>query len=67
MVVAVATFSTLRLHMRRSSSQSASPVLLHGATWKPGGGVEDCTPSNSLTRQGKGQLTCLQKKEYLSS
>lgn len=53
-VVAVATFSTLRLHMRRSSSQSASPVLPHGATRKPGGGVEDWTPSNSLTGHGAG-------------
>lgn len=59
-VVAVATFSTLRLHMRRSSSQSASPVLLHGATRKPAGGVDDCTPSNSLT--GTGQLPCVYRK-----
>ncbi|KAF3840810.1 hypothetical protein F7725_006672 [Dissostichus mawsoni] len=50
-VAAVATFSTLRLHMRRSSSQSARPVLLHGATRKPGGVLDDCTPSNSLTGQ----------------
>lgn len=61
-VVAVATFSTLRLHMRRSSSQSASPVLLHGATRKPAGGVDDCTPSNSLTGHGTGQLPCVYRK-----
>lgn len=55
-VVAVATFSTLRLHMRRSSSQSASPVLLHGATRKPEGALGDCTPSNSLEGRGTGKL-----------
>lgn len=54
-VVAIATFSTLRLHMRRSSSQSASPVLPQGATRKPGGGVDDCTPSNSLVQEKKVQ------------
>lgn len=56
-VVAVAIFSTLLLHIRRSSSQSASPALLHGAIMKPGGGVDDCTPSNSLSEHGTGQLT----------
>lgn len=50
-VVAVAMFSTERLHMRRSSSQSASPVLPQGATRKPEGGGDDCTPSNSLTEE----------------
>lgn len=56
-VVAVAIFSTLRLHMRRSSSQSASPVLLHSATRKPGGGLDGCTPSNSLPGYRTWQLT----------
>lgn len=54
-VVAVAIFSTLRLHMRRSSSQSASPALLHGASRKPDGAVDDCTPSNSLTGDRVGE------------
>lgn len=65
-VVAVAMFSTLRLHMRRSSSQSASPVLPHGATRKPGGGVDDCTPSNSLTgrrRRCRKVIFCLQEQQ----
>lgn len=53
-VVAVAIFSTLRLHMRRSSSQSASPTLPHGATKKPGGGGEDSMPTNSLKRHVNG-------------
>lgn len=61
-VVAVATFSTLRLHMRRSSSQSASPVLPHGATRKPGGGADDCTPSNSLTGHSTGRLPLVYRK-----
>lgn len=56
-VVAVAIFSTLLLHMRRSSSQSARPALLHGATMMLGGGVDDCTPSNSLSEHGRGPLT----------
>lgn len=56
-MVAVAIFSTLRLHMRRSSSQSASPVLLHGATRKPSGGLDGSTPSNSLAGHRTGQLT----------
>ena len=47
-VVAVATFSTVLLHMSRSSSQSASPAPPHGSTRKPGGAGEDCTPSISL-------------------
>lgn len=52
MVVAVAMFSTLLLHIRRSSSQSASPELLHAAIVKPGGGEDDWTPSNSLSERG---------------
>lgn len=56
-VVAVAMFSTLLLHIRRSSSQSASPELLHGAIVKPGGGVDDWTPSSSLSEHRTGQLT----------
>lgn len=48
-VVAVATFSTLRLHMRRSSSQSAMPSLLHGASRKPAGGAGGWMPNSSLT------------------
>ena len=61
-VVAVAIFSTLRLHMRRSSSQSAIPALLHGATRKRGGGADDCTPSNSLTGNSAGRLNCVYRK-----
>lgn len=57
-VVAVATFSTLRLHMRRSSSQSAMPSLLHGASRKPAGGAGGWTPNSSLTgHEGSGYLS----------
>lgn len=57
-VVAVATFSTLRLHMRRSNSQSASPSLPHCASRKPVGGARGCTPNSSLTRhESSGYLS----------
>lgn len=64
-VVAVAMFSTLLLHIRRSSSQSASPALLHGAIMKPGGGADDCTPSNSLSEHGARQLTVMPTVEWI--
>lgn len=61
-VVAVATFSTLRLHMRRSSSQSAIPSLLHGASRKPAGGADGWTPNSSLTGdEGSGYLSVTEK------
>lgn len=47
-VVAVATFSTLRLHSSRSSSQSANPALPGLCRTKLGGGWVFCTPNNSL-------------------
>lgn len=65
MVVAVAIFSTLLLHIRRSSSQSAIPALLHGATMKPGGGVDDCTPNNSLPEYSRQLPLCVLDKYYL--
>lgn len=52
-VVAVATFSTLRLHSSRSSSQSANPALPGLCRTKPGGGCVLCTPNNSLRERQK--------------
>lgn len=61
-VVAVATFSTLRLHMRRSSSQSAIPSLLHGASRKPAGGANGWTPNSRLTgHEGSSYLSMTEK------